>query len=99
MLAQADDLAGEAVAVNMPGTDRERPNWRRRIAMNIEDILETELAEKILAAMAGRAALRSDAVESATSSIHRERERRNVNAVRPAIPLVLRDAPCGRSSA
>jgi glycogen operon protein len=31
VLAQADDLAGETVAVNLPGTDRERPNWRRRL--------------------------------------------------------------------
>jgi glycogen operon protein len=30
-LVQADDLAGELVGVNLPGTDRERPNWRRRL--------------------------------------------------------------------
>jgi glycogen debranching enzyme GlgX/4-alpha-glucanotransferase len=30
-LAQADDLAGEMQAVNLPGTDHERPNWRRRL--------------------------------------------------------------------
>jgi glycogen operon protein len=30
-LAQADDLAGEMQGVNLPGTDRERPNWRRRL--------------------------------------------------------------------
>ena len=30
-LAQADDLAGEMHGVNLPGTDRERPNWRRRL--------------------------------------------------------------------
>jgi len=29
-MAQVDDLAGETVAVNLPGTDRERPNWRRK---------------------------------------------------------------------
>ena len=28
--AQFDDLAGEAIATNLPGTDRERPNWRRQ---------------------------------------------------------------------
>ena len=27
---QVDDLAGETVATNLPGTDRERPNWRHR---------------------------------------------------------------------
>jgi glycogen operon protein len=31
-LVQADDLAGERIGVNLPGTDRERPNWRRRLA-------------------------------------------------------------------
>jgi glycogen operon protein len=35
VLAQADDLAGETVAVNMPGTDRERPNWRRRLHVDV----------------------------------------------------------------
>ncbi len=30
VLLQADDLAGETEALNVPGTDRERPNWRRR---------------------------------------------------------------------
>jgi glycogen operon protein len=33
-LVQADDLAGERVGVNLPGTDMERPNWRRRLASN-----------------------------------------------------------------
>ena len=28
--AQFDDLIGEAVQTNLPGTDRERPNWRLR---------------------------------------------------------------------
>jgi len=31
VLLQADDLAGEIDAVNLPGTDRERPNWRRKV--------------------------------------------------------------------
>lgn len=35
VLAQADDLAGETVAVNLPGTDRERPNWRRRLRLDL----------------------------------------------------------------
>ncbi|MEJ2124353.1 MAG: 4-alpha-glucanotransferase [Alphaproteobacteria bacterium] len=35
-LAQIDDLAGETVAVNLPGTDRERPNWRRKLAASLE---------------------------------------------------------------
>jgi glycogen operon protein len=35
-LAQLDDLVGETVAVNLPGTDRERPNWRRKLAIPLE---------------------------------------------------------------
>ncbi len=35
VLAQADDLGGETMAVNLPGTDRERPNWRRRLHTNV----------------------------------------------------------------
>ena len=31
--AQFDDLVGETVATNLPGTDRERPNWRLNSAL------------------------------------------------------------------
>ena len=31
-IAQIDDLVGEFTGVNLPGTDRERPNWRRKLA-------------------------------------------------------------------
>jgi glycogen operon protein len=31
-------VAGEITAVNLPGTDRERPNWRRKIHVPIEDL-------------------------------------------------------------
>lgn len=48
--AQIEDLAGDADAVNMPGTDKERPNWRRRIAPDIAAVFDTPLARAILAA-------------------------------------------------
>jgi glycogen debranching enzyme GlgX len=54
-LVQADDLAGETVAVNLPGTDTERPNWRRRLEVDISDICRTPLARAILDAMQARA--------------------------------------------
>jgi len=58
-VAQVEDLAGERMAVNLPGTDRERPNWRRRIAAPLEGLFETPLAETIVAAMkAGRSGRR-----------------------------------------
>ena len=33
--AQADDLAGDVVATNLPGTDRERPNWRIKAGADV----------------------------------------------------------------
>jgi glycogen operon protein len=42
-LVQADDLAGEDFAVNLPGTDRERPNWRRRLATDAQDLWDTPI--------------------------------------------------------
>jgi glycogen operon protein len=32
VLFQIDDLLGETTGVNLPGTDRERPNWRRKLS-------------------------------------------------------------------
>ncbi|WP_371717112.1 glycogen debranching protein GlgX [Ancylobacter sp. TS-1] len=49
--AQLDDLAGESVAVNLPGTDRERPNWRRRLARPLREVMESARARAALAAM------------------------------------------------
>ena len=50
-LTQLDDLAGEQEAVNLPGTDRERPNWRRRLASSVEDVLASVAAESAIAGM------------------------------------------------
>ena len=52
MLAQADDLAGARIATNLPGTDRERPNWRRRLAGDAEALTSAPLAQAILSACA-----------------------------------------------
>lgn len=48
VMAQADDLAGERVGVNLPGTDAERPNWRRKIAKPVSALLEGEASDAIL---------------------------------------------------
>ena len=53
---QADDLAGELQAVNLPGTDRERPNWRRRLDLPLDQIFENPLASRILASLQSRKA-------------------------------------------
>ena len=38
VVAQADDLLGAESGVNLPGTDRERPNWRRRLPVGTDDL-------------------------------------------------------------
>ncbi|WP_091737446.1 glycogen debranching protein GlgX [Phenylobacterium immobile] len=53
-VAQADDLAGETVGVNLPGTDRERPNWRRRLATPLARLFDSPRAQAILRGMAQR---------------------------------------------
>jgi len=50
-LVQADDLVGETVAVNLPGTDRERANWRRRLRTDIGHLFDGEVARGIMAAL------------------------------------------------
>ena len=50
-LGQADDLAGETIATNLPGTDRERPNWRRRLPDDTQTLFSSARARAILAAL------------------------------------------------
>jgi len=47
VLAQADDLAGEHVALNLPGTDRERPNWRRKVSVPVPELIEAPQARAL----------------------------------------------------
>ncbi|MBU8545051.1 MULTISPECIES: glycogen debranching protein GlgX [Roseomonadaceae] len=49
LLVQAEDLAGETEAVNLPGTDRERPNWRRRLPLPAGPLAALPRAQAILA--------------------------------------------------
>ena len=51
-MAQIDDLAGETVATNLPGTDRERPNWRHRLGLGVEALLSSGRARAIINALA-----------------------------------------------
>jgi glycogen debranching enzyme GlgX/4-alpha-glucanotransferase len=39
-IAQLDDAVGEMAAINLPGTDRERPNWRRKLSVAVDDLAE-----------------------------------------------------------
>jgi len=38
-VVQLDDVLGETEPVNVPGTHREYPNWQRKLALPIEDII------------------------------------------------------------
>jgi glycogen operon protein len=51
MLVQADDLAGEADPLNVPGTDREWPNWRRCVKSPVEELADSPRARAILDAV------------------------------------------------
>jgi glycogen operon protein len=59
MLVQAEDLAGMRIGVNLPGTDMERPNWRRRPPEPVETLLSGATAQAILRRVraSGRAAV------------------------------------------
>ncbi len=46
--AQVDDLLGEIDQLNVPGTDREYPNWRRRNDRSVGDLLSDSRAQAIL---------------------------------------------------
>jgi glycogen debranching enzyme GlgX/4-alpha-glucanotransferase len=50
-VAQLEDLAAERTAVNLPGTDQERPNWRRRLAIQLPEVMQTTTAAAILSAI------------------------------------------------
>jgi 4-alpha-glucanotransferase len=54
MLVQADDLAGDETRINLPGTDRERPNWRRKLEPDISELLSSPRGKGILAAVSER---------------------------------------------
>ena len=51
MLVQADDLAGERDPLNVPGTDREWPNWRRRVGVPVEALADAPGAQAIIHAV------------------------------------------------
>ncbi len=48
MLVQADDLAQELEPLNVPGTDRERPNWRRRLTPTIEQLAASSFTRQVV---------------------------------------------------
>ncbi|MBP0462369.1 glycogen debranching protein GlgX [Roseomonas sp. PWR1] len=57
LLVQAEDLAGETIGVNLPGTDRERPNWRRRLPVEGAGLTMGPTARAIMDALGDRGAV------------------------------------------
>ena len=49
--AQYDDLVGQTIATNLPGTDRERPNWRLKVGPDVATALAGNRAGAILTAL------------------------------------------------
>ena len=54
MLVQLEDVIGESEQANLPGTNDSHPNWQRRLALQIEEIVAgsamTRLAGRVGAA-------------------------------------------------
>ena len=51
MLVQADDLSEETEPLNVPGTDKERANWRRRLSVNVETMPDLTTSKTVMAAI------------------------------------------------
>ncbi|MGL5115874.1 MAG: 4-alpha-glucanotransferase, partial [Beijerinckiaceae bacterium] len=51
MLVQADDLAGDTRRINLPGTDRERSNWRRKLGVDIAELLLSSRSIAVLGSL------------------------------------------------
>lgn len=51
MMFQLEDVTGQLVQVNLPATSGERPNWRRKIAVNLETLGDDFNVRALLAAL------------------------------------------------
>ena len=51
MLVQADDLSEETEPLNVPGTDKERANWRRRLSVTVDELPELATSKRVMAAI------------------------------------------------
>ena len=48
VLVQADDLTNEIEPLNVPGTDTEKPNWRRKLSVEVEKIPDLPSAQQVI---------------------------------------------------
>ncbi|MFO1316338.1 MAG: glycogen debranching protein GlgX [Burkholderiales bacterium] len=53
-MVQADDLVGATTALNLPTTDQARPNWRRRIGVDVDALWTTDAGVLTAAGLAER---------------------------------------------
>ena len=51
MLVQADDLSEETEPLNVPGTDKERANWRRRLSVTVDALPELTTSMNVMTAI------------------------------------------------
>jgi 4-alpha-glucanotransferase len=54
LLVQLDDLTEEGEQLNLPGTDTERPNWRRRLHLKIDDVAHAPMVRALASGLAER---------------------------------------------
>jgi 4-alpha-glucanotransferase len=55
LLVQLDDVTQEGEQLNLPGTDAERPNWRRRLHLRVQDIASSPVIRALTTALEERA--------------------------------------------
>jgi 4-alpha-glucanotransferase len=58
LLVQIDDLMREREQINLPGTVFERPNWRRRLSMGVDELASTPVVQALQPALAERSGAR-----------------------------------------
>lgn len=51
VMLQLEDAIGECSSVNVPGTDREHPNWRRKLSADLDEIGMNEAFGRFTAAL------------------------------------------------
>jgi 4-alpha-glucanotransferase len=47
VMVQLDDVVGETTPVNVPGTDREHPNWRRKLRDDVDAVVADGRLERL----------------------------------------------------
>ncbi len=56
LIVQIDDITREKEQLNLPGTVDERPNWRRRLSLDIEELADAPVMKALRRVLADRSA-------------------------------------------